>query len=51
MTPRRPNQVQHGSVRILNKELAQFFFAGGIPQNMLNALVKSDTIRNADCPA
>lgn len=47
LTPRRPNQVQHGSVRILNKELAQFFFAGGIPQNMLNALVKSDTIRNA----
>jgi hypothetical protein len=47
LIPRRPNQVEHGYARILNQELAQHFFASGIQQNLLNALVKSEDIRKA----
>jgi hypothetical protein len=47
LIPRRPNQPNHGYAKILDSDLAQYFFASSIPQPMLNVLVKSDEIRNA----
>jgi hypothetical protein len=46
LIPRRLHQVEHGYAQILNQELAQLYFASGIPQVILNLLVKSDEIRN-----